>query len=665
MFQRAVFDGHEYGIRFDYMDGKLLPVLRNGPLRGYFINTANHPHKGYWRFNKRLIDDEDCCAEWVVALAKAVGWDGDRAQQELNKALGKAPMAPGAFTFGIEQTIYPVSEDLTEFVVCGTIYHAAAMHVLKDMGGIWLNEAKGWHLKGVSLPMLVNNLVTQAGYTEEQVLIRNGSFRVVTTNVADANEGRPTLSLPMTSFMIERGVRADDERESGQVLAGIAPIQRTGLTKQQILDLIPDGMALPYQYEGAVFLAQQTGGLLADEMGIGKTRQSIFAAYAARLATKRRGVVIAAPKSTLRKWKREILTVYPKETVEVFTGNGVPDSDWIVTNYERLSQLVDCADRFAVIIIDEAHKMKEVGAGRTQSAFELAAKVPIRYLLSATPILNRESEIHSLLKLTGHGLGHLSLQDFTKRFGGSREFRNHLNAELNGRWMLRRLQSQVLRGLLPGKEHQFPLLKMEEEMAERYRDLVTKSTHALTRIHGVRRLLEEARIPVAMDYLKGMPSGEKMIVFTEYVESANLYAEALTEVGRGRFVILTGAESNDEKRDAAIQALQEDDEVAGIITTYGAGSEGIDLWRANHVFLGSQPWVPAIQAQAEDRANRLGQKRRVKVVAPLFEGTIDLGIRALLDDKNQIATEVLNPADAERMAIQKVSRMFAGNATVH
>ena len=102
----------------------------------------------------------------------------------------------------------------------------------------------------------------------------------------------------------------------------------------------------------------------------------------------------------------------------------------------------------------------------------------------------------------------------------------------------------------------------------------------------------------------------------------------------------------------------------GIVGSYGVLAEGVDLWRANHVYIASQPWTPATLEQAEDRCNRLGQKRLVKVQIPIFAGTIDEAIQALLQDKSEIVEDVLSSEDAENLAIRKVAQMLKTSAAV-
>lgn len=54
------------------------------------------------------------------------------------------------------------------------------------------------------------------------------------------------------------------------------------------------------------------------------------------------------------------------------------------------------------MVIDEAQRMKEPTAQCTRHGFDIAAQVPNRYLLTGTPVLNRETELHTLLRLPPH-----------------------------------------------------------------------------------------------------------------------------------------------------------------------------------------------------------------------------------------------------------------------
>ncbi|MEN1606950.1 SNF2-related protein, partial [Pseudomonas aeruginosa] len=104
------------------------------------------------------------------------------------------------------------------------------------------------------------------------------------------------------------------------------------------------------------------------------------------------------------------------------------------------------------MLCDEAHYLKEPDSTRTRNAFLLSKHIERRFLLTATPVLNRESELHTLLRLSGHPIGAIPLSDFLSDFAGSPELRKALSERVS-EWMLRR-RKDVLASL-KGKRHEF------------------------------------------------------------------------------------------------------------------------------------------------------------------------------------------------------------------
>ena len=165
---------------------------------------------------------------------------------------------------------------------------------------------------------------------------------------------------------------------------------------------------------------------------------------AGRLAAASEQVLVTCPASLTINWQREILAVYPSARVALIgqhTLDEVAACDWIIANYERLGGFVRATSLpIGAMIIDEAHYLKEHQAGRTRNAFLLSERVPRRFLLTGTPVLNREIELHTLLRLSGHPIGAMPLADFRAQFAGDRARRDDLAARLS-EWMLRRATS--------------------------------------------------------------------------------------------------------------------------------------------------------------------------------------------------------------------------------
>ena len=96
--------------------------------------------------------------------------------------------------------------------------------------------------------------------------------------------------------------------------------------------------------------------------------------------------------SLIINWEREIRAVDPE--ARICRQHFEADAQWVLVNYERLGDFLQTASRFAVLVIDEAHRLKEPTALWPRHAFDIAAQVPYRYLLTGTPVLNRETELH-------------------------------------------------------------------------------------------------------------------------------------------------------------------------------------------------------------------------------------------------------------------------------
>ncbi|HFP6618530.1 TPA: SNF2-related protein, partial [Pseudomonas aeruginosa] len=304
--------------------------------------------------------------------------------------------------------------------------------------------------------LLRSNLILELGLAEEQFeildtvqeLLSDGSFAPA-TELPSMSIGGPQQEPAAPSL--------EDESACDIYLAAVPEIERTEYSSADIEAALQGYSLLAHQPAGIAHLLQRTSALLADDMGLGKTRQAVIAAS---IRAAGRPILVITLATLLINWQREIQEVYPSATVAI--QQDTPEAQWILVNYEQLSPLVANASRFAVMVIDEAQRMKEPTAQCTRHGFDIAAQVPNRYLLTGTPVLNRETELHTLLRLSGHPIGQLPLKEFCDRFAGNPEFRQSLRAEL-GDWMLRR-RKDVLPSL-KGKQRQ--LLKVALSTEER------------------------------------------------------------------------------------------------------------------------------------------------------------------------------------------------------
>jgi len=216
------------------------------------------------------------------------------------------------------------------------------------------------------------------------------------------------------------------------------PMQRLAVDEELLASTAEACGLRDYQVAGVRHLLGLSSALLADDMGLGKTRQAVVAAH---LASPDARVLVVCPASLCLNWQREIQAVFPGQAIGMIGEHGMErlrECRWIIANYERLGGLVrETTLSIGTMVIDEAHYLKEHQAGRTRNAFLLAERIPRRFLLTGTPVLSREIEVHTLLRLSGHPIGQIELADFRQQFAGAPERRVELAVRLS-EWMLRR-----------------------------------------------------------------------------------------------------------------------------------------------------------------------------------------------------------------------------------
>ncbi|WP_147478200.1 DEAD/DEAH box helicase, partial [Pseudomonas syringae] len=448
---------------------------------------------------------------------------------------------------------------------------------------------------------------------------------------------REVTSISLGGYSPESTKSEEEVSDSGIYLASVPSIKNTELTTAEIDKALESFSLMDHQPAGIRHLLQRTSALLADDMGLGKTRQAVIAAG---IRAQGKPVLVIVLNSLIINWQREILMVFPEAQIALQTFDA--QAGWIIVNYERLGDFVRHAGCFAVMVIDEAHRLKEPTAAWTRHGFDIAAQVHNRYLLTGTPVLNREAELHTLLRLSGHPIGQLPLNEFCERFAGSPEFRKTLRTEIAD-WMLRR-RKDVLPNL-KGKQRQTVPVILSQVERDEYNQIMRSDTHRFARLGALRQLLERVKVRIVADLMAELDVDDKVILFCEYQESVATLREHCLKMGIG-CVTLVGSDSP-KKRQKAIDAFQQDQDCRVFIGTRSAAGTGYNLTAANYVFFLGLPWTPGLQDQAEDRAYRNGQLRMVVVKIPLAEDTIDQQLWQMLMDKRALASDLIDPEAEE------------------
>jgi superfamily II DNA or RNA helicase len=458
----------------------------------------------------------------------------------------------------------------------------------------------------------------------------------------------------------------------------------------------------PYQAEGLAFLqhlvAHQVGGILADDMGLGKTLQTI--AHILREKTEGRltaPALVVAPTSLLGNWRREIHRFAPALRVATLRGNDrqaqwkhLPRHDVGLITYGTLLRDEDVARRqeFHLLILDEAQAIKNTRSLSRRVVVNLNARH--RLCLTGTPIENHLGELWSLLDFLNPGL----LGDensFRERYAFpiERENNGERLAQLRSRvapYLLRRIKEEVAKDLPPKTEilHAIELRGDQRDLYEslrvaahaEVRQVISDrgfASSAITILDALMKLRQcccdplllgergaEVRESAKWTYFANLlddqlAAGRRVLVFSQFTRMLARMGRALRDKGVA-YVELTGATANRQK---PIDAFERGDANVFLISLK-AGGAGINLTSADTVVHYDPWWNPAAQAQATDRAHRIGQRKPVFVHRLIVAGSVEEEMMRLQRRKQLLADGLLGAATAGPILNEaNVSRLFA------
>ena len=390
----------------------------------------------------------------------------------------------------------------------------------------------------------------------------------------------------------------------------------------------PDSFAgelMPFQREGLGFLLSSRRALLADEMGLGKTVQAL--AFLASLAAF--PALVVAPPHLVRNWQSEaqrFLRLSGGVRVHVFKGltpYAPPPADLYVIHYLLLRgwkrQLPQMG--FQAVIFDEMQELRHGGTEKYSAASLLADSVENVIGLSGTPIYNAGGEIWNVINILDyHCLG--DWESFTREWCYGYASNIVAKPELLGEHlrreglMLRRLKGQVLSQLPPKRR----LVQQIDWNDQVYRALMRPVAAQLEKLaaaqgESARAIIEDsicqtqrqatgvAKAPYVCAFVRALlEGGEQVLLFAHHHQVMDIYKQELKPF-KPRFI--TGRE-NDRQKAEAVSAFMEGKTSLCCISLRSAS--GLNLQRATCVVFGELDWSPAVHAQAEDRAHRIGQR---------------------------------------------------------
>lgn len=456
----------------------------------------------------------------------------------------------------------------------------------------------------------------------------------------------------------------------------------------------------PYQKAGLRYALMKEGRiLLGDDMGLGKTPQGIAIA---RHYQNDWPLVVIAPASLLLNWKKEILQWLPdikEEDIRVIkNGKQKPSKKITIASYDytikQEQAIKDYLGVKGVLLIDEAHNMKNPEAKRTESLMRICHVVKRLAIITGTPFLSRPKEAWSLLN---------SIDPFQEEWADQQEFekkycegkvikmgKRHVY-QANGaarveefhdlirdKVMVRRLKTDggVL-DQLPDKIRVTQYLEIDDADREGVDQVTNDITYRVLKHYrsysnNLRELkkvfLAESTAEGAEDdmfrayKMTGMAkvgnicdwvsqklddSDAKFIIFGHHKDFLNGISETL-ESKKIKYMRIDGSTSK-EKRFHNTEAFQNDPEIRVAVLSIQAASVGLTLTAASEVVMGEFPWTPALAQQAECRAHRNGQKELVTCYYMVANNTIDGYLWNMLSRKSVTASVMLDGGEGDEM----------------
>lgn len=473
---------------------------------------------------------------------------------------------------------------------------------------------------------------------------------------------------------------------------------------------LPDGLGKVlrhYQKDGVYWLRflEETGcsGILADEMGLGKTLQTLTWLKMKRIdeSAQNKPALIICPTSLVFNWVDEAEKWTPDLKVLAISGadrhlhfEKMPDADLIITSYALLRRDVDeyLEHEFCVIVLDEAQHIKNHSTRNAVAAKKL--KGVNKLVLTGTPLENSVADLWSIMDFLMPGY-----------MGGYKAFRENYElpigrggadadlAQLKLRrklhpFLLRRLKKDVAKDLPPKiiklahceltKDQQTVYRELLEASRRRIKEMVAEKGFNRCRMEILKTLLRLRQTACHLDLLKNSelnssaPSGKmdlffemldeaidgghRVLVFSQFTSMLAILRNEMEERDI-RYCYLDGSTKN---RMEIVREFNTEKSIPAFLISLKAGGTGLNLTGADMVIHFDPWWNPAVEAQATDRAYRIGQKRTVYSVKLITKGTVEEKVLEMQNRKQAVIDATLSKDEEvmEKLTWEDVQKLL-------
>lgn len=449
---------------------------------------------------------------------------------------------------------------------------------------------------------------------------------------------------------------------------------------------------MKHQFEGIQFGLEHSRFLLADDQGLGKTKEIIDLALIRKQAQNFKHCLIICCVNSLKwNWLEEIQKHSDEsgyilgqrqmkrsgktyigsnadklaDINELGTGSAVDSHYFIITNIEslrnneiaeRLKEICD-AGIINMIAADESHRCKNLETKQGQGLVQLQPYY--RIAMTGTPLINTPLDLYSILKWLGYEP--YEFKQFKYHFcqydkwGNIVGYKNidQLRAQLSA-IMIRRTKGEVLD--LPEKIYKTEYVELTDEQKSLYNQVIKEAVNSdgdeQECILATKLKLRQVSGGIGpYNFIKNNPkldrleqiveeavySGTKVLVFSNWIQGIGPAVERLK---RFNPVVITG-EVDDADRQSIINRFQTDDSVKVFLATTGAAGVGLTLTAATEVVFLDEPWNNGTKEQAIDRCHRIGTKSAVTIHTIMSYGTYDEDVHDIVEGKKALSNRIV------------------------
>ena len=449
----------------------------------------------------------------------------------------------------------------------------------------------------------------------------------------------------------------------------------------------------PYQTEGFHWLAalwsSRLGGILADDMGLGKTLQSLsLFAHIKDTAEDPAPILVVAPTSVVSTWREEAEKFAPGLRIATITATEkkrrtplveeIENADVVITSYAilRLDARAFREIEWDTFVLDEAQFVKNRSAKVHAAAKAIRAR--FRLAITGTPMENSLTDLWALFSITSPGL-----------LPGAEKFRRQVVTPIEsgespeGMALLRRRirpfmmrrSKELVASDLPPKQEQVLTVELSAKHRNLYDTVLQKerkkllglindmdrNRFAIFRSLTLLRMLAidpylidedyeaigSSKLSALFSHLDDIVAeGHRTIIFSQFTSFLARVGEQLDH----RDMDYCYLDGSTRDRGAVINEFRNGNAPVFLISLK-AGGFGLTLTEADYVFLLDPWWNPAVEAQAIDRAHRIGQTKNVMVYRLVSERTIEEKVLALQEKKSQLFDSLVNEGEGFSSAI--------------